>query len=430
MRFLDRRGFLRGMALSLPALLARNSFGDVAPAVLQASAPQRSLFESIPPSISGIDFRHSNGRSAEYYLPETTGAGCAFLDYDNDGWMDIYLVNSGRCDFYEPDPPLRNALYHNNRDGTFTDVTEKAGVAGGGTAWASPSATTTATASPTSTSRNMAAASCITTTATAPSPTSPQKPASPLPAGPPAPSGSTTTTMAGSTCSSAASSTSTNRRTVSAATSETGKRYYCMPNVYKPMPQLALPQQRRRHFHRRQQGIGHREVARQSLGSGRRRHQQRRLAWICSSPTTPSRIFSSSIAARANLKRSASAGVAYSAYGLARSGMGVDAADYDQDGWHDLFVANVDQEIYSLYHNNQDQTFDDIAVPTGIGLRPRLMSGWGLKFFDYDNDGNLDLFLATATRTTRSKNTPPAGEISSSRCCFSPEQGRRIGQCQ
>ena len=102
MRSLDRRGFLRGMALSLPALLARNSFGDVAPAVLQASAPQRSLFESIPPSTSGIDFRHSNGRSAEYYLPETTGAGCAFLDYDNDGWMDIYLVNSGRAIFTIP----------------------------------------------------------------------------------------------------------------------------------------------------------------------------------------------------------------------------------------------------------------------------------------------------------------------------------------
>jgi len=55
-----------------------------------------------------------------------------FLDYDNDGWMDIYLVNSGQCDFFNPNPPLRNALYRNNRDGTFADVTEKARVAGGG----------------------------------------------------------------------------------------------------------------------------------------------------------------------------------------------------------------------------------------------------------------------------------------------------------
>src|SRR5256884_4498947 len=89
-------------------------------------------FEEIPPEKSGIQWVHSNGKSPEKYLPETTGAGCAFLDYDNDGWMDIYLVNSGKCDFFTPNAPLRNALYKNNRDGTFTDVTEKAGVAAGG----------------------------------------------------------------------------------------------------------------------------------------------------------------------------------------------------------------------------------------------------------------------------------------------------------
>jgi len=90
------------------------------------------LFEQLPASTTGITWQHVNGRSPEYYLAETTGAGCAFFDYDSDGWMDIYLVNSGRCDFFDPKPPLRNALYRNNRDGTFTDVTEKAGVPGGG----------------------------------------------------------------------------------------------------------------------------------------------------------------------------------------------------------------------------------------------------------------------------------------------------------
>jgi hypothetical protein len=92
----------------------------------------QALFENVPASKSGISWQHVNGRSPEYYLPETTGAGCAFLDYDNDGWMDIYLVNSGKCDFYDPQPPLRNALYRNNRDGTFTDVTGQARVPGGG----------------------------------------------------------------------------------------------------------------------------------------------------------------------------------------------------------------------------------------------------------------------------------------------------------
>jgi len=87
-------------------------------------------------------------------------------------------------------------------------------------------------------------------------------------------------------------------------------------------------------------------------------------------------------------------GVAFSQEGRARSGMGVDSADFDQDGWQDLFVTNVDQEMYSIYRNRKDETFDDMAGPTGIGRMTRLMSGWGVKFFDYDNDGNTDLFIA------------------------------------
>jgi hypothetical protein len=74
--------------------------------------------------------------------------------------------------------------------------------------------------------------------------------------------------------------------------------------------------------------------------------------------------------------------------------MGLDSADFNEDGWMDLFVANLDREMFSIYKNNGDGTFDDIAVPTGIGKATKFMSGWGLKFLDYDNDGNLDLFLA------------------------------------
>ena len=118
-RLFSRRKFLAmAGALAIPSVRPP----------LRAAAP---LFEAIPPTSSGISFVHENARSPERYLPETVGPGCAFLDYDNDGWMDIYLVNSGACDFYKPDQPLKNALYKNNRDGTFTDVTDQAGVAGG-----------------------------------------------------------------------------------------------------------------------------------------------------------------------------------------------------------------------------------------------------------------------------------------------------------
>jgi hypothetical protein len=88
------------------------------------------------------------------------------------------------------------------------------------------------------------------------------------------------------------------------------------------------------------------------------------------------------------------AGVAFGEGGKARSGMGVDSVDLNQDGWMDLFVSNLNYEFFGLYQNRHDETFDDIAAPSGIANATKLMSGWGLKFFDYDNDGDLDLILA------------------------------------
>ena len=94
------------------------------------AATRQDTFDEVPAASSGNHWVHDAGKSSAKYLPETSGAGCAFLDFDQDGWMDIYLVNSGKCEFYDPPRPLRNALYRNNRDGTFTDVTETAGVPG------------------------------------------------------------------------------------------------------------------------------------------------------------------------------------------------------------------------------------------------------------------------------------------------------------
>ena len=123
---LTRRDFVSKM-LAGALLVPRWRFPGFA-----LSQTARFPFEEIPAEKSGIRWVHSSGKSPQKYLTESSGAGCAFLDYDNDGWMDIYLVNSGQCDFFDPNPPLRNALYKNNRDGTFTNVTERAGVAAGG----------------------------------------------------------------------------------------------------------------------------------------------------------------------------------------------------------------------------------------------------------------------------------------------------------
>ena len=74
--------------------------------------------------------------------------------------------------------------------------------------------------------------------------------------------------------------------------------------------------------------------------------------------------------------------------------MGIDAADVFGSGYQDLFVANVDRETFSLYRNLKNETFRDVAHANGVAQSTRLLSGWGLKFFDYDNDGSVDPILA------------------------------------
>src|SRR5438128_8437544 len=78
---------------------------------------------------SKITFQHDNAATPQRYLIETMGSGAAWIDYDNDGFLDLYLANSAATNAYKPVHPLRSALHHSNGDATFTDVTEQAGVA-------------------------------------------------------------------------------------------------------------------------------------------------------------------------------------------------------------------------------------------------------------------------------------------------------------
>ena len=198
----SRRDFLR--VAGLAGVAAAAGLPSWRTTGLRAAPP---VFEEIPPSVSGITWVHENAMSPERYLPETMGPGVAFFDYDNDGWMDLFMVNSGGpVDFYTPKAPLRNALYKNNRDGTFTDVTEKAGLAGG-TQFGMGCAVGDFDNDgyPDRWSRRTASARCTRTTATARSRTSPRTPTWPARrTGRRARCGSTTTTTASSTCSSAA----------------------------------------------------------------------------------------------------------------------------------------------------------------------------------------------------------------------------------
>ena len=351
-------------------------------------------FEEVPADKSGIRWTHTAGKSAERFLPETTGPGCAFLDFDNDGWMDIYLVNSGKCDFYDPSPPLRNALYRNNRDGTFTDVTEKARVPGGGYGQGVAVGDYDGDGFPdiyvTQYGRSILYHNNGDGTFTDVT----EK------AGVAAPGWSSSAVWFDYDNDGKLDlfvgqfvefSKTINK---SCGPGEEGKHGYCIPRLYKPTPSWL--------FHNNGDGtftdVSKTSGIANSLGKAwgvvaTDLNNDGRLDLFVSNDTVPNFVFMNRGKGRFE-ENGTYAGVAYSGDGRARSGMGLDSADFNQDGWMDLFVANIDLERFSIYENNHDETFDDQAGPTGIGMATRLMSGWGLKFFDYDNDGNLDLLLA------------------------------------
>jgi enediyne biosynthesis protein E4 len=356
---------------------------------LRAVAPY--TFEEIPAVTSGISWMHTAGRSAAKHLPETSGAGCAFLDYDNDGWMDIYLVNSGRCDFYEPARPLRNALYRNNRDGTFTDVTEKSGVGGGGygmgVAVGDYNGDGFADLYVTQYGRSILYRNNGDGTFT--DVTEKARVAAPGWASSAVwfdyDNDGRLDLFVGQFCEF--------NKSLSCGVDKDGTHHYCIPRVFKPRPSWL--------FHNNGDGT-FTDVSRET---GIAEHLGKAWGAVATDINNDGRmdlfVSNDTVANFLYVNRGGrfeetglAADVAYSADGRARSGMGVDSADFNQDGWMDLFVANIDEEIFSLYRNNGEETFDDVAMQQGIGMATRWMSGWGLKFFDYDNDGELDLILA------------------------------------
>ena len=370
------------------------AFPGACPAINPSPAPSSSaLFQPVPPAQSGITWIHSNGRSENYYLPETTGAGCAFLDYDNDGWMDIFLVNSGPSDFFTPAKPLRNALYHNNRDGTFTDVTAKAGVADAGYGMGVAVGDYNSDGFPdlfvTSYNRSILYRNNGDGTFTDVT----------------AKAGISTPGWASSAvwfdydndgrldlfvCRFVEFDKQANKFCGNEGTRE---RHYCIPRVYPPAHSWL--------FHNNGDGTFTDVSAQTGIAAGLGKawgvvatdiNNDGWMDLFVANDTVANFLWTNH---QGKFKdEGIEAGVGYSADGRARSGMGVDAADLDQDGWQDLTVTNVDQEMYSVYRNNKDGTFDDLSPTTDMAQTTRSMSGWGLRFFDYDNDGNLDLFIA------------------------------------
>lgn len=387
-----RRGFLQaGLAVGASRFLRF-------PLLAQKQNDQ-PLFVEVLPSESGVVWKHENAMSPNRYLPEALGPGCAFLDYDNDGWMDIFLVNSGPCDFWKPPMPVRNALYHNNRDGTFTDVTEKAGVGGAyfgmGVAVADydndgwPDIFVTAYGRCILYKNNHDGTFADVTDQ----------------AGLATPGWTTSAVWFDYdndgrldlfVCSFV---DYTGSHKLECGNNQIGRNYYCVPRVFSPTASFLYRNNGNGTFTEVSKGTA---IA-SSLGKGlgvvaTDINNDGRMDLFVANDTVQNFLYVNrglGPNGQWNWDQIAlQAGVGFSESGRPRSGMGVDAADLNGDGWQDLFVANVDHEKYSIYLNNKDETFYDAAYANGIAQDTRLMSGWGLKFFDYDNDGAIDLLLA------------------------------------
>src|SRR6267154_1444239 len=334
---LSRRGFLRlGMTLGAAKALT------IPPLALGTS--ETPLFREVAPLSSGIEWVHENAMSDNRYLPETLGPGCAFLDYDNDGWMDIYLVNGGPCDFWTPAKPVHNALYKNNRDGTFTDVTERAGVA-------TPGWTTSAVWFDFDNDGLLDLFICSFVDYGA-------------------------------------------KQKLACGDNQLGNHYYCIPRAFSGTSSFLYHNNGDGTFSEVSKGTDIARATGKALGVvATDINNDGRMDLFVANDTVQNFLFVNRGANRWE-EIAVSAEVGFSENGQARSGMGVDSADLNGDGWEDLFVANVDQEMFSVYKNNKSETFRDTARTHSVAQATRLLSGWGLKFYDYDNDGEIDLILA------------------------------------
>jgi len=342
---------------------------------------------------AGIHFVHNNGAFGKKYLPETMGSGVAFMDYDNDGWPDIFLVNG--MDW--PGHGQKHStpkLYHNNHDGTFTDVTHKAGldteIFGMGVAVGDYDTDGFDDLFVTAYGQNRLFHNDGNGTFTDVT----QK------AGLQGPKEFSTSAAwvdydkDGHLDLVVANYVQWSLETDLYCTLDGQSKSYCTPESYKG---TAV-----RLWHNR--GNGTFEDVTQKAGLGDATSKTLGVAvldydndgWpdlLFSNDTQPNKLYRNN-GNGTFTEKAVVAGVAFSEDGVARAGMGVDAADYDHSGYPSVLITNFSNQMISLYHNEGKGLFVDEAPRSEIGRATLLTLGFGCFFFDYDLDGWPDVLIA------------------------------------
>jgi hypothetical protein len=351
-------------------------------------------------SALGVHFRYLSSHTPKHYLPETMGAGVALFDYDNDGRLDIFLVNGALLADPTPKgsvpqktgPQYWNRLFHQKQDGTFEDVTEKAGLQGSGygmgvavgdydndgfedlyvTAYGGNKLY-----------HNNGDGTFTDVTEKA--------------------------GVAGSGWSTSAAWLDLDNDglldlvvlryvqwdfdDIWCGEHKEGYRSYCHPDYFQPIAPLVYHNDGNGHFTEVSQKIG---LSKPGKGLGIAIADYDRDGHID--------LFVANDSMVEFLYHNKGDGtfeevgllsqVAVDGDGRTYAGMGVDFADYNNDGWPDLVITDLANQRYALYQNNGDSTFNYASFNTGVARSTMLHSGWGVRFLDYDNDGWKDLLVA------------------------------------
>ena len=370
------------------------------PAAPQSQSPV--TFADIT-AASGISFKHAASPTSQKYLLESMGGGCALFDYDNDGRLDLYLTNGAQL----LDPMPKNAspdkrdarywnrLYRQKPDGTFEDTTERAGVRGEGYAMGVAAAdydndgfvdlyVTSYGANILYRNKGDGTFEDVTRR--------------------------TGTGASGWSTSAGWSDYDRDGRldlfvmrymewdfqsgSIYCGEQRAGYRAYCHPDNFKGTTNIL--------YHQRPDGTFEdvSTAARIADPSGKGLG----VAFADFDGDGWMDVFVANDSVRQFLYRNNGdgtfedvgllSGVGYDENGKTFAGMGVDAADYDNDGQPDVFVTALSNETYPLFRNGGDMTFDYTTNTTGVGQITLLYSGWGTRFVDFDNDGRRDIFVA------------------------------------
>jgi hypothetical protein len=340
---------------------------------------------------AGLHFRHTSGASGRLYLPETVGSGCAMLDYDGDGRLDLFLVNSSRLPGFPGKGPFYPALYHNRGDGTFEDVTRRAGLAidcyGMGVAVGDydndghPDLYLTAMGANHLFHNN----------------------------------GNGTFSEVAAGVASAGWSTSAawvdydrdgcldllvghycvwTPALNQVCSAGAGDRFMCRPAYYQGVPPTLYHNNGNGTFTDVTARVGLAHAVGKTLGVAV--WDENGDGWpdlFLADDGAPNLLYRNERNGRFT-ECGLAAGVAYDPWGNARAGMGVDTADFDNTGAEGIAVGNFVQEGLALYQPAAPGEYQDIAQPSGLRQPSLPFLSFGLLFCDYDLDGRKDLIVA------------------------------------